>query len=53
MNTFLFSHLDDGGANREPLASLQLCSEGEETPVLHVQVVVHLGRGEFPFKLEL
>ena len=44
---FVFlANLDDGGANCEPLAGLELCGEGEEATVLHIQVVVHLGGGE-------
>ena len=43
---FFRAHLDDGGANCEPLAGLELCGEGEEATVLHIQVVVHLGGGE-------
>ena len=43
---FFLANLDDGGANCEPLAGLELCGEGEEATVLHIQVVVHLGGGE-------
>ena len=48
LNIFLWflSHFDDGGTDGEPLASLELCGEAEETAVLHIQVVVHLGRGK-------
>ena len=48
LNIFLWflSHFDDGGTDGEPLASLELCCKGEETTVLYIQVVVHLGRGK-------
>ena len=39
-------HLDDGCANCEALACLELGGQGEETTMFHIQVVVHLSGGE-------
>ena len=42
----VFLHLNDGCANCEPLACLELGGQGEETTMFHIQVVVHLSGGE-------